>query len=633
MATADGYTIALKAFAAGLRPEETLWVDEWSEKHAYIPRENASEPGKYNLDRTPYAREILRALSPNHPARRVVLMGASQLLKTQVALNWLMACIDVQPANFLALMPGGNLAERLSLRVANTIKITQKVVDKVAKPRSRDARNTLGVKEFDGGTLFITTAGSAKNLREIPARYLYGDEIDDWEVNIKGQGDPIKLAETRLSTYGKRAKIYYSSTPVSMESSKILKLYMQGTQHIFEVPCPHCGHYHQLEQDNLKYTAEDTRILDAWMICPACKCEMREAHKTKMILNGRWRSQSAGDGETYSYHISALNAPVGWVSWATLAGEWLEAQEQAKNNDYDGLQAYTNTRLALPYNAGTSATTGEALRNRAEDYQLRTIPDGGYVLTCAVDVHGNRLEVQVMAWGRRGEAWVSDYQTIEGSPVEQSTWDALDDYLNTPMQHINGGDIKIDACFIDSGYSQSDVFNFTRTKKRRGIVAIKGHNVANKPILSTRPSKIDINKKGVTEKKGVELWTIGTDTAKQYLWERWHLASGAGAIHFSKDLPADYFDGLTAEKRTVVYNKGRKVVKWNRPSGAYNEPLDLTVYNLAAAHYLGLHKKTDTQWRELENKYASKAIVEDITPVVIPQSKKTSFADMLEKYK
>src|SRR5581483_62794 len=39
----------------------------------------SAEPGRYRTDRTPYMRSIIDALSPIHPARRVVFMKAAQV--------------------------------------------------------------------------------------------------------------------------------------------------------------------------------------------------------------------------------------------------------------------------------------------------------------------------------------------------------------------------------------------------------------------------------------------------------------------------------------------------------------------------------------------------------------------------
>lgn len=598
----DGFKHSLKYFIQGLRPEPQLWIDEWSEKHAYIPKGNGPEPGKYNLERTPYAREVLRALSPNTPYKFVIVKGCSQILKTQVALNFISAIIDAQPANILALMPSGELAIRLSDRISKTIAGTPKIVDKVAKPRSRDARNTIGTKEFDGGKIIITTAGSAKNLAEISVRYFIGDEINRWLSNVDGEGDSLLVGLARLTAYGSRAKAYLVSSPTNAGACQISTWYAKGTQCVVDVPCPHCGVYHELLQENLRWSLNDKIVVDAWMHCPNCFGEIREQHKTEMLKRYMYRENSQGDGQTFSVHISAFYSPVGWLSWKSMAIEWLQAKERADKNDMDAMQVYVNTRLALSFDSGASNSSAIALQERAENYRLKTVPSRGCVLTCAVDVQGNRLEAMVMAWGRNGEVWVVDYHVINSSPIEADTWTALDKYINTPLQHEYGGQLKIQATLIDTGYSTQEVYNFARLRRRDKVLAIKGENRQGKAIISNRPTLQDVNVKGRVEKKGIELWRIGTDTAKEYLWNRWHLKSGAGAVHFSQYLENDFFDGLTCEKRHVVMRRGKQEIQFINPPGGRNEPLDLSVYNLAGAYFLGLHKYTDTNWIEAESK-------------------------------
>ena len=40
---------------------------------------------------------------------------------------------------------------------------------------------------------------------------------------------------------------------------------------------------------------------------------------------------------------------------------------------------------------------------------------------------------------------------------------------------------------------------------------------------------------------------------------------------------------------------------WEKKKGAANEALDLMIYNLAAAHYLGLHKLKPDHWQTLRD--------------------------------
>lgn len=235
---ADGAAAYRSAYRRGLLPDPELWIDEWADKYQMIPADTgAAEPGKYHTDRTPYAREVMRCLSPVHPAKRVVTMIASQLMKTQVGLNWIGGVIHMAPANMLVLLPTEKLSKRVSGRIDKTIKAVPVLSQRVAKSRSRDARNTLDTKEFEGGALYCATAASSSNLAELSARYVYGDEIDRWELDVDNDGDPVKQAEARGSTFGRRAKFYYSSSPTVKGVSRIADLFAQGDQRYFYVPC------------------------------------------------------------------------------------------------------------------------------------------------------------------------------------------------------------------------------------------------------------------------------------------------------------------------------------------------------------------------------------------------------------
>ena len=73
-------------------------------------------------------------------------------------------------------------------------------------------------------------------------------------------------------------------------------------------------------------------------------------------------------------------------------------------------------------------------------------------------------------------------------------------------------------------------------------------------------------------------------------------------MRFHKHLPAEWFAGLVVEQPRTRYVKGRAVREWVKPNGARNEPLDLSVYNLATAYRLGLHKWTALDWQRLRDR-------------------------------
>jgi len=597
-AIADGFLAFANGFAAGVEPDPDMWIDEWADEFMVIPKKSgAAEPGKYRGDRTPYAAEVARCLSPANPFRTVVVMGASQMLKTQTGINFVGASIHQAPANILVLLPTLGITKRVSSRLAATIEAVPELKERVAAPRSRDSRNTVDTKEFDGGTLYVTTAGSASNLAEIPARYIWGDEIDRWADNLDGEGDPVEIVDARRATFEYNGKGYYTSSPTLKHQSRIAKLYRQGDQRRYNVPCPHCGHKQPLEWEHLH---ADEALTRAWYVCIDCGCEIDEGFKTQMLGEGEWRATAQGDGVTASFQISALYMPLGWTSWRSLMRQYRKAKAALDRGDHGPMQVFYNTRLALEYDNTVAMVRADQLKARAEPYGLRTVPSGVLVLTAAIDVHPSRLELKVMGWGEGLERWTIDHQVLWGAPSEDAVWADLDAILQAPLVNAAGMPMLIAAACIDSGgHNTQDVYNFCRPRKYRKVLAVKGASRPGRPIIASKPAVMDLNWRGRLDRAGVELWYVGTDTAKDWHAARWLLADGPGAIHFSRDLPDEYYAQLTAERRIVKYRKGHAYSEWIKGNGERNEALDLAVYNLAAAYYLGLHKKQPHEWAKL----------------------------------
>lgn len=588
------------AFARGLQPDPNMTVDEWSDEFMIIPKDSgANEYGKYKTSRTPHARQVMRALSDNHPCKRVALMGASQMLKTQVGLNWFACSVHQSPANFLWILPTGKLAKRTSTRISKTIAAVPELTERVAMPRSRDSVNTLDTKDYTGGSLFIVTAGAAANLAEVPARRVLFDEVDRAVANVNGEGDPVALAEARQTTFERNRKSYYPSSPTITGESIIETLYEKGTKHVALAECVHCGHAQTLEFERLQYT-EDKQ--NAMYPCIACFEPMYESDKNRMFASGLWSDGVEGDGETESFTINAMFLPYGWMPWIALLREYHQAKEKLNEGSEEKMIAFYNTRLARCWERAKEQTQASALKARAEPYKLGTVPKGGLILSAAVDTQPDRFEMKVVAWGEGMECWIVDYEVILGSPSEDETKLKLQAALDKRYRHQSGNTMPISAAFVDSGGANTqDVYNFTRLRQHRHIFSIKGASQPGKPILSTKPSDMDVSWNGKIEKGGVKLWMIGTDTAKDYLAARYRLSAGPGAVHFSDDLTDDYYKQLTAEYRVFTYKRGRKVSVWDKKKADRNEACDLMVYNLAVAYYLGLHKKTAKQWQILRD--------------------------------
>lgn len=52
---------------------------QWAENHRVMTTDVSPFPGKFKFDRTPYLREVLDTISPNHPAKKVAVMKGAQI--------------------------------------------------------------------------------------------------------------------------------------------------------------------------------------------------------------------------------------------------------------------------------------------------------------------------------------------------------------------------------------------------------------------------------------------------------------------------------------------------------------------------------------------------------------------------
>jgi hypothetical protein len=200
----EGADIIRQAWRDGLTPDPPLTVSQWADRHRYLSPRGSAEPGRYRTDRTPYMRDIMDALSPVHPARRVVFMKAAQVDATESGNCWLGYIIHHAPGPVLAVQPTVELAKRFSRQRIDPLIADSPVLKERVKPaRSRDAGNTVLSKEFPAGLLVITGANSAVGLR--PSRSARQTSVS--RPLAGGAGAlPVSRRGGRLSAIGGRGR-------------------------------------------------------------------------------------------------------------------------------------------------------------------------------------------------------------------------------------------------------------------------------------------------------------------------------------------------------------------------------------------------------------------------------------------
>ncbi|MES2909874.1 MAG: terminase gpA endonuclease subunit [Pseudomonadota bacterium] len=482
--------------------------------------------------------------------------------------------------------------------------------------------DTMKLKSFFGSVLHILGGKAARAYRRITVAISMLDEADGFDHKIEKSSDPITLARGRLEG-APFPKLVAGSTPRVKGISHIeFREEHADASMRYQVVCPHCDVSHPLiwggkkVEHGFKWDGSDPSSVRH--VCPHCRGAITQAVYLKIWEagaewvsvcgnyryghDGVWRD-AMGDKRMpprhVAFHIWTAYSPQ--RSWEDIVREFIEASTKAKAGDTAPLEGFVNETLGELWEETFEKADQHALAARAEAYALRTVPMGGLVLNCGVDVQDDRFELVTWATGRGHEKWVIDYYVIPANPADERDWDKIDAYLNITFLHASGQKLKIEAMAIDTGgHFTHQVYNFCRLRERRRVFAVRGDPMPSKMVKSKATIQ-DVNWKGKVLKRGVKLWYVGTDTAKDLIYGRLLVTQpGPGYVHFSNQLPDEFYKQLTAESRVPQKTARGLEYKWVNTKRARNEALDCSVYEEFCSHMLGLHMYTEKMWDRLE---------------------------------
>ncbi len=557
-----------------LKPPPELTLSQWADKYRVLSAESSAEPGRWHTDKAPYQKEIMDAIGDPH-VRRVVIMCAAQLGKTELLLNILGYFMAYSPAPILVMQPTLDMGQTFSKdRLAPMLRDTP-ALQGLVDVKSRYSGNTIMKKNFPGGHVTIVGANSATGLASRPIKVLLADEVDRYPGSAGTEGDPLSLAQKRQTTFWDK-KTVMVSTPVIKNHSRIETEFNQSTKEEWYVPCPECGHYQPLVWANIRFDPED-QSKDVTYVCERCGCISGEYSWKAQEINGKFVAENP-EAETRGFHLNTLAST--FCSWKEVVQKFLVAKEQLDQGNPEGMKVWTNTELGETWEEMGERVEDAELVNRREIYSA-DVPDDVLVLTAGVDVQDDRFEVEVVGWGVGKESWGIRYQKIFGDMLGKRIWDELDEFLLQSFAKEDGTRLSIMAACIDSGgHHTNQVYKFTKERWERRVWAIKGKGGADAPYYRN-PS--------TNNREKTPLFIIGVDAGKALIYQRLKRETkGPNYCHFPLNEEAgyneEYFKGLTSEQMVVRFRKGRSVVVWELRDerNKRNEPLDVRNYATAA---------------------------------------------------
>lgn len=594
-------------------------ITEWAEKNRYLPEGSTERPGLWTSRFVTYAQEIQEQFHPDSPARIISVLKSTQALITTTIENAIGHSIRYGLHNILYVISDIEVAKMRSSGAIDLL-IDYCGLKEFVKPITirdgqRKSGDTILYKELGGGRRFLMTSYKAlAKLKSFSYDLIIMDELAEAPHQLKGQGDPETIIEKRGQTI-KNLKVGKISTPGKSESCKMYRAFKSGDQREYMIPCPRCGGMQFLVfmKDNMTHGLYGDYIFDkrgkaslaedsVRYKCLLCEKDFFEYEKTKFMLNKEnggiafWQPQAAAqDPRDFSYHVNAIMSPM--TDWSNIVTDYLKTGFGKKIQEYKN---FVITNEGFPPISSRSYKPWRELKQRAEKYEIGTAPEGALILFGGIDVQKNRLELQVVGFGRGLESWIVDYQIFYGQTanLDSECWKELLKYANKKYM-INNKEVFINQFAIDMGYNPNKDESLSDENLKSETSAVISFCKKNAgiftPVRGINSSRMVVNTKQAVEKSaGVVYYMIDSESFKDEIMENIEKEDGYLSIHFCDSLNDEYFRQFLSEVFTEIEDgkMGYKKI-YER-----NETLDTFVYARSLCDITGINRWDESDWAE-----------------------------------
>lgn len=591
-------------------------VSEWAERCRSIGGGLTARPGPVDFSVTPYLREIANNLSDMSPIVETYLIKGTQMGGTVMILeNHIGYCIFYGIGPLLLVAGDQKMAEeQMEKRIDEMVdssNLQGKIKANVQKSKGKSTGDKVDSKSYGGTFMRAVGPNSESKLRMFPMRFLHLDEIDIYPQKlVRGDddsADPIEKAERRADSYRNLKKIFGLSTPKKESSSRINEKVEEGDKRFYNVKCPECGKQQPLlwvnfrwdknehgEPDIRRRKIGDTEIIEkdpTYFICMTEDCKHIFKHKDKRKIlqekghggNAEWIATKTSDRPFVRSYV--LPAWYGFRTWMDIVLQFYRVKD-----DPFKFPTFVNDVMAETWKDSDQKPSEHVLLELSEQHERWNrgeINEKVLMLTIAVDVHPDRLEVGLMGHARRRQDYMIEHWVFEGdaSIVEDKCWEKLEEKINNKYTRSDGQELSVMLAGIDSQHLGDVVDLFCeKFPYEEGTI----HGVF---PLQSRDSQNTL----VKEMKG----DIKTPTIQLHDQEFKRVMYNilrkrppgveqfpSYYLHFSHEYNLDFFKQLTAEE--VVPIKAKNVIKGYlilNTKQRRNEIHDIVKYHLTLFEY------------------------------------------------
>ncbi|EET4896565.1 phage terminase large subunit family protein, partial [Escherichia coli] len=522
------------------RPEPQTAV-EWADTNYYLPKESAYQEGRWET--LPFQRAIMNAMGSDY-IREVNVVKSARVGYSKMLLGVYAYFIEHKQRNTLIWLPTDGDAENfMKTHVEPTIRDIPSLLALAPWYGKKHRDNTLTMKRFSNGRGFWCLGGkAAKNYREKSVDVAGYDELAAFDEDIEQEGSPTFLGDKRIegSVWPKSIR---GSTPKVRGTCQIERAASESPHFMrFHVACPHCGEEQYLKFGDketpfgLKWTPDDPSSV--FYLCEHNACVIRQqeldftdaryiCEKTGIWTRDGilWFSSSGEEIEppdSVTFHIWTAYSP--FTTWVQIVKDWMKTK-----GDTGKRKTFVNTTLGETWEAKIGERPDAEVMAERKEYYSAPVPDRVAYLTAGIDSQLDRYEMRVWGWGPGEESWLIDRQIIMGRHDDEQTLLRVDEAINKTYTRRNGAEMSVSRiCWDTGGIDPTIVYERSKKHGLFRVIPIKGASVYGKPVASM-PRK--------RNKNGVYLTEIGTDTAKEQIYNRFTLTPEGdeplpGAVHF-----------------------------------------------------------------------------------------------------
>lgn len=556
-------------------PKRTT-VCEWAQAHHYLKR----TASYFRYDKYPFMVEPTNAMGDISTTWGVVIQCPSQTSKTTACMNFLGWMCEYDRQNTMVILDTANQAVNLS---KNRLKPFLRDIchihnDEQAITNPDKSNSSVNISLGTGANLILGSAKSASTLCSYPSKYVILDEIDRYPTALEGEGDPISLAMQRQMTY--RGLTLFTSTPTTVEDSRIHKQWLLGTMEVWSVRCPSCGKLFSPTWKDIDWTDENVPTTH----CPNCGELWTEAdiicmeHAYAQLNDNPQTDKYRRILRSFSINGLLCHAQYTWHSLREYERAALQIGEAA-------VASFRNTRLGECYTSPTEIRIDhvELFRACGMRYDDSCIPEDIDFITVGIDTHETGLYMLIMGWTLDLQyAYGLSYHFLAGDPDEAAVWQQLVEQMNRKFVRADGVTLMPAFAFADVGGHRGNAVMTNsllnpRLKPCKGF-ASSGNSTQIDPLVRRSFSMNFTN--GIKGK--CEIVEVGVTAGKDALLQMEKLTlAGEKHLAFNHKQCFDlaFFKSLTSEirigSRWVAPQKGAQ----------YNEAMDCAVYSMACARY------------------------------------------------